>query len=120
MSVNNSFLRTTSNLNGDPIEDVLALYDSKTSGKKFNKQTRKSANGLIILIDSDCPLTFSQHVAIEPRLDEFRLTSPDLPSYLPSGCENTTSKDARTLTKTKALTVNGSEGFEYGSLENGS
>jgi len=100
--INHSILRTTSKENGDPINIVLGLYDNKTPrNKKFGKQLSFSQDGKAINIDCGCRMIFSDRVAIEPRLDEYRFTSDDIPSYLTLGCENTSEEDAQTIVGTQ-------------------
>lgn len=97
---NYSLLRKTSKVNGALIQVVLYLYNSKTNGNKFGNPGKGSRNIEAIAIDCHCPMSFSERVAIEPRLDEYRFTAEDLPSCLTLGCEDTTHEEAQAIVGT--------------------
>lgn len=97
---NYSIIRTTSKVDGTPIQEILDLYDSKST-PKFGGQKGTSQDGMAIIIDCQCSRTFAERVSVESRLDEFVFTSEDIPSYIRLGCEDTNYIDSKAIIQTK-------------------
>jgi len=110
---NYSFIRPTSNVDGTPAQEILALYDAHPEAiKKFGKQGTSSQDGAAWIIDCQCPMTWASRVAIEPRLSELRFGVGDIPSFLSIGCEDTSHANAITIVQTQGVS-----GVEWGPVE---
>lgn len=72
MSQNNftySLLMVLSKVNDDPLQLICAEFDTKTHGMKFGDIG--FGNGVHIMIDCGCPMSFDDMLEIEPRFIEF-------------------------------------------------
>lgn len=93
-TTNYPILRTTSRVDGTPIQEFLDTI----SGKPFGVQTNVSQDGLAVCIDDHLGLSnWGAYVSSYPDFNDYKFNGGDRPSYLPGGCHNTSHADARTL-----------------------
>lgn len=90
MIINLSAVHALSQVDGTPIQEILDLYDTKTTGRKFGSHGASSQCLDYKFISTSCPTLWLDRVAIEPRLAEFFIEDTDLPTFLATGCENMT------------------------------
>lgn len=97
-TTNFPILRTTSNSDGTPIQDVLDSIE----GKPFGLQSTVSQDGLCICIDDHLGLSnWGGYVSLIPKLNEFKFNGSDRPSYLPPATHNLSFDDALAIIHTK-------------------
>lgn len=97
-TTNYPILRTTSNADGTPIQAILDLIP----GKPFGLQTSISQDDLCICIDDHLGLSnWGGYVVIEPRMNEFKFTGVDRPSYVPPASHVTSYANALTIVNTR-------------------
>lgn len=89
-------LRTTSNVDATPIQEVLDLIP----GQPFGNQNKVSQDGLAIVIDCNSTQAFEVYVALVAKLAEYIFGTGDVPSYLTEGCENISASDASDIVLT--------------------
>jgi len=99
-----SCVRTTSNIDGTPIQEVLDLFDAKRANRMnkqlgFGPHSAASQDGLAIFINRNSLQTINTMRGVEPRLQEFIFTNLDRPSYIPPNCLNLTILEARQLVR---------------------
>lgn len=107
-----SCLRTTSNVDGTPLQEVLDLFDSKRAnrGNKqlgFGPHSAKSCDGLAMFVNRNSTQSLTTMRGVEPRLQEFIFTDDDRPSYVPKNCLNMSMRDARLLSRTTSWCIPG-------------
>ena len=93
MDTNYYIVRATSNVDGTAIQDLLPA--------EFGNQRAKSQDALAIVMTCGCEdISWADHIAGAPRLDEFTFGAGDIPSYLSLGCENVSHADAQSIKNT--------------------
>jgi len=95
--INLSAVHALSKVDGTPIQEILDLYDSKTTEQGFGPHGASSQCGKFKIISCSCPMKWADRVKIEPRLAEFFIKLGEHPSFLSSGCQNLTTRQAQKI-----------------------
>lgn len=91
---NYPILRTTSRVDGTPIQDFLDSME----GRPFGTQRTVSQDGLCICIDDHQGLSnWGRYASRRTKFNDFKFTGQDRPSYLPGGSHQTTYATAKTI-----------------------
>jgi len=87
-------LRTTSKLDGSPIQEMLDTIP----GKPFGNQNKISQDGLAICIDDHLGLSnWGSYVSLQPKINEFKFNTADRPIYVPVNAHKLSYEDAETI-----------------------
>jgi len=91
---NYPILRTTSKIDGTPIQEILDTIPVKP----FGNQNQISQDGLAICIDDHLGLSnWGGYVSTQPRLNAFKFAGGDRPGYVPVNSHNTSRDDAMAI-----------------------
>ena len=97
-TTNYPILRTTSKVDGTPIQEFLDTI----IGKPFGIQTSVSQDGLAICIDDRLGLNnWGAYILSYPTFNDYKFNGADRPSYVSGGSHNTSLENARIIVGTE-------------------